>query len=113
MLRGVKMNKTTKIKDFFRLGISLRKSKKGIELSFNAIIIATIALIVLVVVIATFTNLFGKEKGQIEGKIDALNDDDDDGILNLYDKCPCKEGDNDNDGCPLGTEPTKPKPKTC
>ena len=42
-------------------------NKKGIELTFNTIIIAAICLIVLVVVIAIFTNIMGTSIKEIIG----------------------------------------------
>jgi hypothetical protein len=91
----------------------MNKNKKGVELSLNTVIIAAILLITIIVIVAVFTRLFGKEASQIEEKISGLDDEDGDGIVNMFDDCPCREGEKDNDGCPDGVEPPKPKPKTC
>jgi hypothetical protein len=89
------------------------KSKKGVELSLNVVIIAVILLVVAVVVIAVFMRLFGEESERIEGQIKALDDSDNDGIINMFDKCPCTAGIKENDGCKEGETPPKEKPKTC
>ena len=75
------------------------KSKKGVELPMNIVIIAAILLIVMIVVIAAFSRLFGKETGQIEDKIKALDDTDGDDIINMFDKCPCWCGTDEFKGC--------------
>ncbi|MBD3249772.1 hypothetical protein GF336_07030 [Candidatus Woesearchaeota archaeon] len=106
------MNKT-------RLGISLRNSKKA-ALPMQYIIIAMILLITAFIIIAVFTGLFGKQKEQIEGQIDSLGDYDGDGVVNMFDKCPCEKtlsGDEEQfKGCAtkqaLNTAKTSPKP-TC
>jgi len=93
-------------------------SKKGVELSLNTVIIALILLITIVVVIALFMKLFTKEGTAIGEKIDSLEDTDSDGVVNMFDKCPCDrftEGgeDSENKGCPQGTTPPIPKPTKC
>ena len=93
--------------------MKLKNSKRGIELSMNAIIIIAILLIVMVVVIAMFSKLLGKEAGQIEDQISSVGDEDNDNVVNMFDKCPCQAGDSDNDGCPIGVTPPTPKPKKC
>lgn len=94
------------------------KSKKGVELSLNTVIIALILLITIVVVIALFMKLFTKEGGVISGHIDSAADPDGDGVINMFDKCPCDkftagQEDPTNTGCPTGKEPPSPKPPTC
>ena len=56
--------------------MKLSKDKKGVEITFNAIIIATLVLIVLVVVILIFTGVFS----------DIVPE------LNLFMKCEGREG---------------------
>ncbi|MBW2996276.1 hypothetical protein KY332_03175 [Candidatus Woesearchaeota archaeon] len=111
------MNKTTKIKDFYRLVRSQRKNKKAVEMSLNVVITAVILLVVLIVVVAVFTRLFGREAKQLEGQISGLDDTDEDNIINMFDRCPCTEGVKDYDGCSsqeaLDQAKAKPKPKTC
>lgn len=65
------MDKTAKIKNFCRLGNSLRISKKAQGIEINVIIIAAIALIVLVVLIAIFTgrlSIFTKGMSDAQAK---------------------------------------------
>ena len=88
------------------------KSKKGVELSLNVVIIALILLVVLVVVIAVFGRLFSKETAQIEEKIDSLGDEDDDGIVNMFDKCPNQAGESEYNGCPSQAALDAAKSKT-
>jgi len=78
-------------------------NKKGIELAMNAIVITVIVLIVAVIVLFIFQHYYGKEAGIIGEQIEQLDDYDNDGIANLFDKCPCKgsaedecSGDNPN-----------------
>ncbi len=60
------MDKNSKIKNFCRLGIFSKNSKKAQGISVNTIIIAAIALVVLVVVIAIFTGYFSGFGGQVD-----------------------------------------------
>ena len=53
------MNKTTKIKNFCRLGIFTKNSKKAQGISINIIIIAAIALLVLVILSVIFIGKIG------------------------------------------------------
>ncbi len=93
------MDKTTKTESFCRLGISLRNSKKA-ALPMQYMIVAMILLVTAFIIIAAFTGLFGKQKEQIEGQIDSLGDYDGDGIVNMFDRCPCLFGEEQFDGCP-------------
>jgi len=90
-----------------------KQSKKAVELSLNTVIIAAILLVTIIVIISVFTKLIGKETDQISDQIDSLDDEDDDGIINMFDKCPCEQGTKDDSGCPVGVDPPKPKPKSC
>lgn len=67
---------------------------------------ATIAIIVLVLLIVWFRGSGGKGFDVINDNIDGTKDCDKDKIANLFDKCPCKYGDENNkeaEGCPIGT----------
>ena len=62
------------------------------------IILMIILLVVAVVILAIFRNLIGKEAKEIEKKI-AFQDQDDDGIADFLDSCPCaKNNDKDSAG---------------
>jgi flagellar basal body-associated protein FliL len=86
------------------------KYKRGFELPMNVIIIAAILLLVAVVVIAVFTDLFGKETKQAGENIAGVKDSDKDGIVDLLDRCPCITGTSEYNGCPddKTTDPKKP-----
>lgn len=88
--------------------MKLSKNKKSIELTLSTIGIAILILIVLFVLLYAFTNIFGKQRGQINEKIGALEDYDGDDVANMFDWCPCTPGDSDNKGC-SGEIPEKKK----
>lgn len=69
--------------------MSFKTSKKAMELPMNLVVIAAILLIALFVILAMFTNIFGKETGQIRNYINNLDDCDKDGVANMFDPCPC------------------------
>ena len=82
----------------------INKKKKG-ELPIG--IISTIILLLIFAAIYMWSNkqIFTRSTTDIKNKI---NDDDNDGVLNIADKCPCPEkqgqkraDDLQNDGCPL------------
>ena len=89
--------------------MKLLKDKKSIELALSTIGIAILILIVVFVLLCTFTNSFGKQKGQINEQIDALDDFDVDGTANIFDKCPCDANVEPNEE---GKCPTDP-PRSC
>lgn len=70
--------------------------KKGIELSLTVVVVAVVLLTTAVVLIAVFSGLIGKESKQAHGLI---ADYDEDGILDLSDKCPCEMGVQEYAGC--------------
>jgi len=67
-------------------------------------IVATLALILLFVVISIFVykNLFAKSASGVSQQIDSAGDFDNDGVANFADKCPCEKGFIENYGCPSG-----------
>ena len=60
-----------------------------------------------------WNKLFGKEVSGLNDQVDKTADADNDNVINLIDKCPCKSGDFENDGCPLGVKPTENEDKAC
>jgi hypothetical protein len=66
------------------------KDKKG--MTWQQIVLAIIAVIVVVVVVMFFRSSSEKGFNFASDKIDNLVDCDDDGISNLYDKCPNNPG---------------------
>ena len=91
--------------------------KKGVELSLNTVVIAIILLIALAVIVTVFIRLFGQEAVQIKDQISSLGDEDGDGVINTFDKCPCICGERDYGGCinqaALDASKEREKPKTC
>ena len=85
----------------------MRKNKKAVELSLNTIIVAIILLVTLIVVIAVFIKFFGQETDQLGDYINSLDDGDDDGITNLFDRCPCESGTSEYKGCTSDKEVTE------
>ncbi len=78
------------------------KTKKGAsELVW---IVAIIALVLLFLLIYTgiWTKLFGKSVTIVNNNINLGDDNDNDNIINLNDKCPCASGISENQGCPPG-----------
>lgn len=71
------------------------KSKKSVELAFNTIVVAAIILIVLVVSIVIYTTYINKSTGKLDEQIGLLDDYDNDGTVDMFDKCPCDEGEAD------------------
>jgi hypothetical protein len=85
--------------------------KKAQGLSLNVIVIAIISLVVLIVLLAVFTNIFRKEAGTANRKVDCLNTDTDgDGVMDIFDQCCETGGDVELNGCPPDEEKS---PCTC
>ena len=87
------------VKDFTR-------SKKGMAQTWWIISTAVIALVLVVLIIIWFQGSGDKAFGSLGDQIDDLEDCDNDGVANMFDKCPCKDyGDEENPdfkGCPNG-----------
>ncbi len=79
--------------------MKLSKNKKSIEMTLGTIGVAILVLVTVFILLYTFTNIFGKQRGQIEDQIGALGDFDNDGVSNIFDWCPCTTGDSANKGC--------------
>lgn len=63
--------------------------KKAMDMPMNVIIIALVLITVAIILIAVFTGMFRKEGSELDNKINGLSDCDDDGVANMFDKCPC------------------------
>ena len=81
--------------------------KAAVGLPWQIIIIAVIGIVVMIGVLLFWKGGSGKLFDSIGGQIDTWGDDDDDGIINMRDQCPCKpiiaEEDDKLAGCPKGT----------
>ncbi len=73
------------------------KNKKSIELSLTVVVVTVILLMTAFILIAIFQDLIGKERKQAN---QIIGDYDGDGILDMADKCPCKAGVQEYEGCP-------------
>ena len=71
-------------------------------MAFNTIVVAIIVLIVLIISIMLYTKYIGRSAGELDKQIGALDDYDDDGTANMFDKCPCDKGKHDE--CPTKKE---------
>lgn len=91
--------------------MKLTKNKKSIELTLSTIGIAILVLVVLFVLLYTFTNIFGKQRGQINEQIGALDDYDQDGTANMFDKCPCDSEPPEDGKCKTTKDACKDKMK--
>ena len=79
------------------------KKKAAIGLPWQVIIIAIIGIVVVFGVLLFWKGGSGKLFDSIGGQIDALGDEDEDGVINMRDKCVCvgfSEEDEDLSGCP-------------
>jgi len=70
------------------------------------IVTAIIALVVVVIVLIGFGGGSSRLFGEVDTKITSLGDCDNDGVANMFDKCPCNAGFTDTvppNGCPQCT----------
>ncbi len=77
-----------------------KKAVRPIEIIMILVIVSVVAFILLF----AFRKYFGKEVGIVEEKITGLGDADEDGVANMFDKCPNedkakKDLPRDADGC--------------
>lgn len=72
--------------------------KKG-DLTWQQIALAIVAIVVVILVILWFRSGGEKGFGFVGQKIGELKDCDGDKVADMFDKCPCKEGSVDNEGC--------------
>ena len=76
-----------------------------------AMIVAT--LLVVFVASGLFTKLFGQSAKGVSNQIDSAGDFDNDGVINLQDKCPCDGGFIENDGCKSNNPTDEQKKRDC
>lgn len=76
-----------------------------------AMIVAT--LIALFIVSGLFTKLLGQSAKGVGNQINQADDTDGDGVINLQDKCPCKNINVGDDGCPQNPTQEDKNDKTC
>jgi len=78
------------------------KDKKGMSQTWWILGTALVTFIIVIIVILFFRQSGTKAFDEVDNKLDSFGDCDDDKVADLFDKCPCNEGDAQNDGCPDG-----------
>ena len=78
------------------------KNKKSYTLTHVLITLAFL-VIAFVILLYIFNTFIKQEKGEIEDSLGGSRDYDNDGIVDYFDKCPCDDGAEEDDGCPSGT----------
>ena len=76
------------------------KSKKGAEGTIWIVMVIALLLLFLFVYFGVWAKLFGKSASGIDNQISSAGDFDNDGVINIVDKCPCVPGGQENNGCP-------------
>ena len=89
------------------------KPKKGIEGITWGIVVMAALLLFFLLYTNVWARLFGKSASSVDQALDLTGDKDQDNVMNRLDKCPCKTGDIENDGCPIGYKPTDNEDKSC
>ena len=87
--------------------IYIMKQKKSIALSVETLIIIALLLVFLVVYLVFIKGGLGKGASGINDQFDKGSDPDNDGVINIADKCPDVKGEPGNDGCPYKEAETR------
>ena len=74
------------------------KNKKSYTLT-NVLITLTFLVIAFVILLYIFNTFIKQEKGEIDDSLGGSSDYDNDGIVDYFDKCPCDDGKEEDDGC--------------
>lgn len=67
------------------------KSKKGVQLAFESIVVIILLLVVMVVSIVVYLKYINRGTSEMETHINRLGDWDHDGTADFLDKCPCDD----------------------
>ena len=78
------------------------KSKKADDKLIWIIVAIAIGLSYLAIYTGVWKNLFGNSVAGINENLASAGDKDNDGVINIEDKCPCVSGTIENNGCPDG-----------
>lgn len=89
------------------------KSRKAAEPIMWLLATIVFILIFLLIYSGFITKLFVKSFSGVSEQFDSAGDADKDDVINIADKCPCKSGEIENDGCPYGYEPIDNEDKSC
>ena len=85
------------------------KTKKAQGMPLSMLIVALILITTAIIIIASFTGFWKTEGNELDNQIGKVDDCDEDGIANMFDKCPCD--DKNEDGCKAKL--TDPKSCSC
>ena len=90
------------------------KYKKAAESMFWMLAMIVVTLTVLLIVSGVFTKLFGQSATEVGRQIDSAGDFDNDGVINIQDKCPCNvRGSVEYDGCDSDSPTEEQKKNDC
>lgn len=101
--------------DSANLQIMIKKNKKSAENVIWTVVVIALLLLFLLIYTGVWKNLFGKGISGINEQFDSAGDADNDGVINIADKCPCPPkgvGSIENNGCPSGYKITGEKKDT-
>lgn len=91
------------------------KNKKAVAIRF--LILLVLGVFVFLILVTMVPRLLGKGAGETEDLLTQTRDFDRDGIADFFDKCDCKDGTEENDGCPpnepLSGEDAEKREKEC
>lgn len=79
------------------------KNKKS-TVTIELVIIIALTLFIAFILAVIIPKLLGKSGGEASGFLDLSADYDEDGITNFEDKCDCKAGEEENEGCPVNMQ---------
>ncbi len=93
------------------------KNKKSLEIISGPVIVLIALAFFLIIYLAIITGFFGKGASGLNERFNSAGDADNDGVINVADKCPCppktagekRLDDMENSGCPYGYKIDKSK----
>jgi len=91
----------------------LQKSKKGASQTFALITTIVLLLFFLVIWLFFSSDALGKGFKIFDDQNNLNKDHDNDGIATRFDKCPCERGEQENNGCKLGYDPSDNEDDSC
>ena len=89
------------------------KSKKGFSELIWLLAAIALVLVFLAVYGGGIFKFYNKVFSNTNTQINSAADADNDGVANFADKCPCKSGSIENNGCPPGYTPSGNEDKKC
>ena len=96
------------------------KSRKGYEKMFGILISLVLVMVLVAVYFSFFRGGLSRGTSNLNQQFDSAGDADNDGVINIADKCPCSSqglGVPDNEGCPADHKITNdgkgPEDRSC